>query len=75
MVDRPPSEEKIDAALEQSFPASDPPFFMAAAAVVGAPRHEGAATRGARPVVTDRAPSRDDPRAIRGAGGLAKRSP
>ena len=31
-------DELIDVALEQSFPASDPPAFMAAADVVGAPR-------------------------------------
>jgi hypothetical protein len=74
MVDRPPSDEKLDTALEQSFPASDPPFFMAAAAVVGAPRHEGAGTRGARPAVTDRATrSRLDAR--NGATGVARRTP
>lgn len=30
-------DELVDIALEQSFPASDPPAFVAAAAVVGAP--------------------------------------
>jgi len=30
------TDELVDAALAESFPASDPPFFMAAA-VVGAP--------------------------------------
>jgi hypothetical protein len=28
----------VDLAVADSFPASDPPFFMAAAAVVGTPR-------------------------------------
>lgn len=31
-------DELVDVALEQSFPASDPPAFMAAAAVTGSPR-------------------------------------
>jgi hypothetical protein len=75
MVDRPPSDDKLDAALEQSFPASDPPFFMAAAAVVGAPRHEGAGTRGARPVTGPATHSREDIRNAHGATGLPKRSP
>jgi hypothetical protein len=33
-------DELLDIALEQSFPASDPPAFMAAAAVVGTPRRD-----------------------------------
>ena len=30
-------DQLVDIALEESFPASDPPSFMAASAVVGAP--------------------------------------
>jgi hypothetical protein len=38
MDTRTATDEFLDIALEQSFPASDPPASMAAAAVVGAPR-------------------------------------
>jgi hypothetical protein len=38
MGDRDKIDELIDLALEESFPASDPPAFMAASAVVGAPK-------------------------------------
>ena len=38
MTDKPLSDALLDLALEQSFPASDPPSFMAGAAIVGAPR-------------------------------------
>lgn len=31
-------DELVDLALEESFPASDPPSFMAASAIVGSPR-------------------------------------
>lgn len=42
MKGTPHREDLLDIALEQTFPASDPPCFMAAAAIVGAPiRHIG----------------------------------
>jgi hypothetical protein len=39
-MDRSRSDEMLDIALEQTFPASDAPCFMAAAAVVGSPRKQ-----------------------------------
>jgi len=39
-------EELVDRALIDSFPASDLPFFMAAAAVLGAPRRDPKPRRG-----------------------------
>jgi len=38
-------EDRVDEALEETFPASDAPWFMAAAAVVGAPRRSESAER------------------------------
>jgi hypothetical protein len=38
MGDRDKIDESIDLALEESFPASDAPAFMAVSAVVGAPK-------------------------------------
>ena len=42
MNDKARAEELLDVALEQTFPASDAPSFMAGAAVAGAP-HRGPA--------------------------------
>jgi hypothetical protein len=38
MAGNPPASDALDAALADTFPASDPPAFMAASAVVGSPR-------------------------------------
>jgi hypothetical protein len=38
-------EDLVDLALSESFPASDPPFFMAGVAVLGAPQHDRPAGR------------------------------
>ena len=42
MSDKARDEDRLDVALEQTFPASDAPFFMAGAAVAGAPRRGAA---------------------------------
>jgi hypothetical protein len=39
MADRPLPDEELDLLLEQIFPASDPPCFMAGAAIVGSPHN------------------------------------
>jgi hypothetical protein len=39
MADRPLPDEELDLILEQTFPASDPPCFMAGAAIVGNPHN------------------------------------
>ena len=36
-MERRRTDELLDLALEQTFPASDPPFFMAGAAIIGRP--------------------------------------
>lgn len=38
------SDALVDVALQESFPASDSPAFMAAAAIIGAPRKAGPMT-------------------------------
>jgi hypothetical protein len=42
MNDKARNEDPLDIALEQTFPASDAPSFMAGAAVAGAPRRDPA---------------------------------
>ena len=42
MNDKARDEDLLDVALEQTFPASDAPSFMAGAAVAGAPRRDAA---------------------------------
>lgn len=42
MDDKARDEDPLDVALEETFPASDAPSFMAGAAVAGAPRRDPA---------------------------------
>jgi len=51
----------VDIVLADSFPASDPPYFMAAAAVVGGPRSR------ARPKPRDRITARNEASRRKGA--------
>lgn len=39
MIREPIKDDMVDIALADSFPASDPPFFMADAVIVGSPPH------------------------------------
>jgi len=55
MNGKPKSEPKIDAEVEGTFPASDPPSSMGSTAVAGAPKDKPAsANDDARPVERDR---------------------
>jgi hypothetical protein len=48
------TEERIDAALADTFPASDPPFFMGSTAVAGSPHGKApAAERSGAPPAND----------------------
>jgi hypothetical protein len=48
-------DELVDVALEQTFPASDPPAFVAAAAMIGTPRNR---SREGGPIRSQRLKSR-----------------
>lgn len=58
-------DELVDVALEQSFPASDPPAFMAAAAVVGAPTKPRSLRRAEVLSPPDKARGRSEPVPLR----------
>jgi DNA uptake protein ComE-like DNA-binding protein len=49
-----PEPNKVDEAIAETFPASDPPSYMGSTAVAGAPRDDGSAKTSERPVVTER---------------------
>lgn len=50
-------DDRIDAALADTFPASDPPFFMAGTGVVGSPHSAAQPRNGDEPHLPDRAGS------------------
>jgi len=47
-----PEPNKLDEAVAETFPASDPPSYMGSAAVAGAPQEDGASPERERRVVT-----------------------
>lgn len=55
-------DELVDVALQDSFPASDSPAFMAAAATIGAPTRPGAVTQAATASPAEKRPTRARPR-------------